>query len=77
MVKTIGVIAGVIGVVLGGLWLLQGLGVVSLRPILCFADCDPIQGPSMTWVILGFLVTTGGICLVLFSARRRFQRIAR
>lgn len=38
---------------LGGLWLLQGLGIVHLRPILCFADCAVIQGPSPTWTVIG------------------------
>ena len=31
-------IVGLIGVLLGGLWLLQGLGLVQVRPILCFAS---------------------------------------
>ena len=36
----------VLGVLLGGLWLVQGLGLVQIRPILCFADCEPVQGSS-------------------------------
>ena len=53
--KPLELIFGVIGVLLGGLWLLQRLGILHVRPILCFADCDPIQGPSVTRAITGFL----------------------
>lgn len=43
----------IIAILLGGFWLLQGLGIVHPRPILCFADCTPFQGPSLTWAIVG------------------------
>ena len=46
-------VVGALAIMLGGLWLLQGLGVVRLRPILCFADCAPVQGPSTTWALIG------------------------
>ena len=38
---------GILAILLGGLWLPQGLGLVEVRPILCFADCAPVQGPSL------------------------------
>ena len=44
--KIVGMLFGLVAVCLGGLWLLQGTGVVHLRPLLCFADCEPVQGPS-------------------------------
>ena len=40
----IALVAGAISVLLGGLWMLQGLGVVHIRPILCFANCEPFRG---------------------------------
>ena len=43
---------GLVAVLLVGLWLLQGLELVNIRPILCFADCVPVQGPSVTWAII-------------------------
>lgn len=49
-----------VAVLLGGLWLLQGLGLVQVKPILCFADCEPLQGPSAAWAIIGFLVLAAG-----------------
>ena len=55
---------GIIAILLGGLWLLQGLGLVNIRPILCFADCAPVQGPSTTWAVVGaFALAAGGICI--------------
>jgi Ca2+/Na+ antiporter len=58
----------ILSTLLGGLWLLQGLGIVHVRPILCFADCAAIQGPSPTWAVIGAvtLVISGlVICLSL------------
>ena len=62
---------GLIAVLLGGLWLLQGLGIVHLRPVLCFADCDPIQGPSATWAVIGVAVLAAGGVAVFWSVQRR------
>jgi hypothetical protein len=66
-------VVSVIAVLLGGLWLLQGLGLVQVRPILCFADCEPVQGPSSTWAIVGLLVVTGGILGIRYSLKHRAQ----
>jgi len=63
----------IVGVLLGGLWLLQGLGWVTVRPILCFADCEPVQGPSVTWAVIGFLVMAAGI-LGIFRALKSHTR---
>ena len=71
--KKAALVIGVISVLLGGLWLLQGLGVVHVRPILCFADCEPIQGASSTWATIGFLLVTAGILAIFFSLRARAQ----
>jgi hypothetical protein len=62
---------GVVGILLGGLWLLQGLGIVQIRPILCFVDCAPVQGPSLTWASIGFVVVTAGVIAIFFSLKRR------
>ena len=64
MIRILVLSFGIIAMLLGGLWLLQGLGWVHIRPILCFADCAPIQGPSTTWAVIGALVlAVGGICI--------------
>lgn len=67
-------VGGVICVLLGGLWLLQGLGVVHLRPILCFADCVPVHGPSLVWAVIGGLMVTAGALAVFFALRRHDRR---
>ncbi len=68
--RIVALVLGIAAVLLGGLWLLQGLGAVQVRPILCFADCAPVQGPSITWVVAGGLaLALGG--LGIFWARRR------
>jgi hypothetical protein len=72
--KKIALVVGVISVLLGGLWLLQGLGVVHVRPILCFADCEPIQGASPAWALIGSLVLTAGVIAIFFSLKGRGQR---
>jgi hypothetical protein len=64
VIRIIALVFGIIAILLGGLWLLQGLGLVSVRPILCFADCAPIQRPSNTWAAIGALaLAAGGICI--------------
>jgi hypothetical protein len=49
-------IIGIAAVLLGGLWLLQGLGIVNIPPLLCVADCAPIEGGSAAWAIAGLAV---------------------
>ena len=69
--KKIAFLLGLVGSLVGGLWLLQGLGVVHLRPILCFADCVPLQGPSATWAVIGALVFAAGSGAVWWAWKRR------
>jgi type VI protein secretion system component VasK len=53
-------ILGAVGVLLGGLWLLQGLAIVRMAPILCVADCEPLEGPSPVWAVIGLVVLLAG-----------------
>ena len=62
---------GLVAVLLGGLWLLQGIGIEHLRPILCFADCLPLQGRSATWTVIGAFVLPAGGAAVWWSWKRR------
>jgi hypothetical protein len=68
--KMLARIVGVICLMLGSLWLLQGLGVVHVRPILCFADCAPVQGPSLMWAIIGLLLVSAGAFAIFRSLKR-------
>jgi hypothetical protein len=56
---------------LGALWLVQGLGVVHLEPIACVADCEPIQGGSPTYAILGALMIAAGALSIWYALRRK------
>ena len=69
MMRIAALICGILAILLGGLWLLQGLGVVHIKPILCIADCVPIQGPSVGWAVIGAMtLVIGG--LVTFWSRK-------
>ena len=68
------IICGLIGVGLGGLWLLQGLGLVRIAPILCFADCQPLKGPSATWAVIGCVAFAGGAFALFKALRPRVPR---
>ena len=65
MMRIIGWTFSVVAMLLGGLWLMQGLGIVHLRPLLCFADCAPVQGPSAQWAVIGAItLAVGGLGVV-------------
>ena len=63
-------------IALGALWSLQGAGMVHLKPILCFADCTELQGPSEQWLVTGIAVITAGAGLWYF-ARWRLRRASK
>ena len=58
-------IVGVIAVLLGLLWL--GLGLVTIPPILCVADCETLTGPDLGWAIVGLALA--GAAAVVWSRR--------
>lgn len=69
--KKIAFLGGLAAALLGVLWLLQGLGLMHIRPILCIGDCVPLQGPSATWAIVGALVLALGGAAMFWSLKRR------
>jgi hypothetical protein len=68
--KLLGVV-GVLAVLLGGLWLLQGLGIVHMKPVACVADCRTLDGPSMQWAVIGAVVVAVGLFGAVWGFRRR------
>jgi hypothetical protein len=64
-------ILGVIAILLGGLWFLQGVGIVRIPPILCVANCEPIEGPAPVWAIVGLVVLLAGVLALVWGIRRR------
>jgi hypothetical protein len=70
MKKTI-FLLGLAAASLGILWLLQGLGVIDMKPILCFANCDPVQGASATWAVIGAVTLAVGATAIFLSLKSR------
>lgn len=58
---------------LGLLWFLQGSDIVHIKPILCFADCEPITGRSIQWQIIGAIVFAVGT-IIIYASLRRLKR---
>jgi hypothetical protein len=67
--KLVTFLIGVAMSLLGALWFLQGAGIVHLRAILCFADCAPVQEPSLGWLAIGGVMLVMGL-VVMQRARR-------
>ncbi len=67
---TILTILGAIVALLGTLWLVQGLGIIQLGPILCVADCEPIAGRSAQWTVIGMITLFVGTAIVWAGLRR-------
>jgi hypothetical protein len=69
--KLLALIVGIVCALLGGLWFLQGLGLVQIPPILCVAECTPLQGVSPTWAIVGFLTLAIGVLAIRYGRTMR------
>jgi hypothetical protein len=72
--RLVALILGVIGVLLGGLWLLQGLGAVHIAPVACVAECEPLEGPSLQWSVIGFAVLAAGALAIWYGLKRQAPR---
>jgi len=62
---------GAIAVLLGGLWLVQGLGLVTIPPIFCVADCETLEGPAPEWALAGGALLLAGLGVIWLGLRRR------
>jgi hypothetical protein len=60
-----------IAMLLGTFWFLQGVGILNVCPILCFADCACIEGGSQFWSILGAGVFIIGILTMAVTTRNK------
>ena len=61
---------GFILAALGLMWFLQGIAILNVCPILCFADCECIAGGSMFWEIAGIIALIIGIAIAGLSLKR-------
>jgi hypothetical protein len=62
---------GVICVLLGGLWLVQGLGLVHIEPVACVGACKPVEGASPLWAMIGAGVVALGAFAIRYGLKRR------
>lgn len=53
--------AGAAVALLGTLWVVQGLGLVEVPPMLCIEACEPITGGSVRWTVIGAVAVLGGL----------------
>ena len=65
------ILFGVALALLGSLWLLQGADLVHIRPILCVADCKPLEGGSVGWMTAGALLLVVGLLVITSGVRGR------
>jgi len=65
------ILIGVAAALLGLLWLLQGAALLHVRPILCLADCKPLEGRSVGWIAAGAVVLLVGLLAIAAGFRRR------
>lgn len=71
MSKAIRIIIGALLTALGALWALQGADLVRIKPILCFANCEPLVGGSVGWLVAGLVCVAIGLFLLLRRPRPR------
>ena len=64
------VVLGLIVALLGTLWIVQGLGLIEIGPILCFADCEPITGGSLEWTVIGAIALFVGVAIARAGLNR-------
>lgn len=64
-------ICGIVLTALGLLWSLQGADLIRMKPILCVANCEPVVGGSIAWLITGIVVTAVGLGLLITLKRKR------
>jgi hypothetical protein len=68
------ILFGAVSTPLGLLWFLQGADLIHIRPILCVANCQPLQGGSIGWMTAGALFLILGLAAVAVGLRRRRPR---
>ena len=65
------IVFGIVLVSIGLLWSLQGADLIRMKPILCLANCEPLVGGSITWLIVGIVAMGVGLGLLVSSKRQR------
>lgn len=63
----------VLVLLLGGLWLGQGIGLIRIEPVACVGACEPVEAPSLTWSLAGIGLLALGMTGLLVARRRLSQ----
>ena len=58
-------VIGVLFTLLGTLWFLQGADLIHLKPVACVANCTPIEGGSITWLLVGLATAALGLIVTI------------
>jgi hypothetical protein len=61
----------ILAFLLGGLWLLQGTGLVTIDPIACIGECEALEGPSVPWALAGAALMIAALAALWAATRRR------
>ena len=69
--KALKIVLGIVFFALGVLWALQGADLIRIKPILCVANCEPLVGGSVTWLIVGVGAIAVGIGVLITAIRQR------
>lgn len=72
--KTTRIVLGTVLILLGLLWTLQGADLLRIPPVACVADCEPITGGSVEWLVIGVVAMLVGIGVVGALWRRIGRR---
>ena len=67
-------VAGLLVAGLGLFWFAQGIGLVTVDPILCAGSCEPVRAPSPPWQIAGVLTAIAGAAAGILAGRRARSR---
>jgi len=70
MRRVAALVLGVLIASLGLFWFLQGAGAVHVRPLLCVSHCEPIQGKSTPWQVIGAVTFVVGAVVAGLAVRR-------
>ena len=65
------IVLGIVLFALGFLWALPEADFLRMQPILCVANCEPMVGGSVTWLIVGIIAIADGLGVLITSLRRR------
>jgi anaerobic C4-dicarboxylate transporter len=68
--QVVAAVVGVILLLLGLLWFLQGAAIVRLCPLLCFVDCECVMSGSVFWEGVGAIVFIVGVTIMGVIVKR-------